>query len=127
MGASLDQLPSDVSHRGRCEWDALAGAHPDAMADALHPDLPDVAAERSVDRERDAPARDGSRWADSQSADPAEPAVPCKPDAGQSAEQSCAVPASVDARARSAVPLQPVAGAELEAQSARSEAPELKH
>ena len=57
--AILDQLPSDAGHRDRCEWDALAGARLDAVADELPPDLPDADAGKSADPERDVQARDG--------------------------------------------------------------------
>lgn len=57
--ASLGQLPSDASLEDRYAWDAWDDAHPDAMADALHPDLPDVDAGKSADPEPDDRGQDG--------------------------------------------------------------------
>lgn len=51
--ASLDQLPWDGHPEVPSAWDALAGAHLAVVADAPHPDLPDVDAERSVDLGQD--------------------------------------------------------------------------
>jgi hypothetical protein len=66
--ASLVQLPSDASLEHRYAWDASDGAPPDAVADALHPDLPDADAGKSADPEPDAQAQDDSQSDDSQSA-----------------------------------------------------------
>jgi hypothetical protein len=66
--ASLVQLPSDVSLEHRYAWGASADAHPDAMADARHPDLPDEDAGKLADLEPDAQAQDGWQSDDSRSA-----------------------------------------------------------
>ena len=65
------QLPSGADRPGLCESDALAGARRDAMADAHHPDLPDVDAGKSADREPVAPELDDWQLDDWQSAVPA--------------------------------------------------------
>ncbi len=55
------QLPSAADRQAPCEWDAWVGAHPAATADGPPPDLPDAGAEKSADRELDAPAQGGSQ------------------------------------------------------------------
>ena len=59
--ATLDQLPWGVRHQGQYVWDASAGVHPAAVADAHHPDLPDVGAGKSADLEPGARVLDGQR------------------------------------------------------------------
>ena len=112
------QLPWDADRQDQCESDAWDAVRRDVEADALHPDLPDVDAGKSADLERDAQAQDGSPSGDSQSAVPAGLVEPCRPGAGQSAERSCAVPASADAQAHSAARPRRDAVAELEVHQA---------
>jgi hypothetical protein len=78
----------------RNEWDALDGAHPDAMADAALPELPVADVERSADREPAFPARVVlSQWV--LPAGPASVEEPCTLALVRSAERSCAVEAAL--------------------------------
>jgi len=99
VGEVLDPLRSDVGQTVRSVSDALAGAHPDAAADAAHhlpKDLVDADAGILAVPAPDGPARDAPfplapQSARSELAVLDAVAAPCRPDAGQFAEQSCAV------------------------------------
>jgi hypothetical protein len=95
----LGPLRWDAGQSGRSASDASDGAHPDAAADAAHQlpeDLVDADAGISAVPAPDDPARDASfppeaQFVRSARAELDAVAAPCRPDAGQFAEQSCAV------------------------------------
>jgi hypothetical protein len=98
---ALDQLQVDAAQTEPSAWDASDGAHPGEAADAAHQPraLPaDGDAGKSADQGPVAPAQDAwfrpelrlALWGPAEQDAEAEP---YKPDAAQSAEQSCAVQA----------------------------------
>ncbi len=121
------RLPWDANPEVPSGWDASDDARRDAAGDALRPDLPDADAGKSADLESGVLGPGDQRSDDSQSAVLAGSAGPCKPDAGPSAERSCAAPASADVPAQLAAPLQPDAVAELEFPLVQPEPQELTH
>jgi len=79
------QLQSGGLRPAPSSWDAWDDVLPVASAD-VYPERLDAAAEKLVDPEPDVQVQDGSQWAD-----PASPAAPCTPGAGQSVGRSFSV------------------------------------
>ena len=81
------QLPAGGRRSATASSDASDDALPDEAEDAVLPALPAADAERSVDREPDVPAQDGSLQSALLVAE-ASAAEPCTPASGPSAERS---------------------------------------